>query len=674
MKATRYVILSFLAFSISIFAQTGRVHVTVDQSLPVRGIVDRQPVLDPSVHPVEMPHVSASNLTKQRPHVTNDLFEIGKMANTYCTLGQNRCQIACDPATNSVAVVFRGNDRSPQGNGNSLYVRYSSDGGATWTDKGPNVAAGQTNPSGLSSPRYPEVFLYNPTQSRNISDVKVSLLWPQVMSYGSTTTWGEVHNMSSAFGSKNPVYNKWPSPPNWLIPMQVVPDYINNRLITFIQWVDPSTGTGSREYIVMVSTDAGATWSALDPNFMPAWTTNQVPSNNSAYSLSADVSPDGTHMIMAYISADIVENSVMYLSENHRIAWVESTDGGVTWSFGPEYISLSDIPDRPSPMELNPRLGLNLDVIYDSQNEPHFLVTATTDLNPFNPFDETPTNNELIPEHNDSTYICEVTRKNGEWQMNLIARIRKPVVRRRAFSIRLSSGAEIYETIYNEPHWARDIIGLKVYAKWIDCDSTWKFPYVRNNALLNDTIQNVWVAGRDIRSNTYGGGWSLPQKVTNGTEVAAKYSKLAHFAGNNGEMHVIFTEWGYGDYPDGDPVNADNTVWYIKNVRVDATVPVERESSPVSFRLEQNFPNPFGFGSIAKTSTTMISYTVKEQGRVVLEVLDPLGRLVKTLVDGETGRGRHVVRFEAGNLPSGPYFYRLRLNGRSVTRTMFHLR
>lgn len=82
------------------------------------------------------------------------MTEIGYMANTYATIGDTRNQIACDPQTGTVAVIYRGNDRSTSGDGNTLYIRYSTDGGKTWGQEGDNIA-------NSASPRYPNIFLSN---------------------------------------------------------------------------------------------------------------------------------------------------------------------------------------------------------------------------------------------------------------------------------------------------------------------------------------------------------------------------------------------------------------------------------------------------------------------------------------------------------------------------------
>ncbi len=90
-------------------------------------------------------------------------------------------------------------------------------------------------------------------------------------------------------------------------------------------------------------------------------------------------------------------------------------------------------------------------------------------------------------------------------------------------------------------------------------------------------------------------------------------------------------------------------------------------ASPSEFSLEANYPNPFNAG-------TTIVYRLAREGKVELSVYDLLGRKVRTLVRARKKAGRHVVRFDAGDLPSGVYFYRLRAGDRVQTRKMILLR
>jgi len=80
------------------------------------------------------------------------------------------------------------------------------------------------------------------------------------------------------------------------------------------------------------------------------------------------------------------------------------------------------------------------------------------------------------------------------------------------------------------------------------------------------------------------------------------------------------------------------------------------DALPSAFRLLQNYPNPFN-------PSTTISFDVPQQSHVRLVVCDVLGREVRTLVDEEKQPGRYSVTFDASNLPTGVYLYRLSVSG-----------
>jgi len=91
------------------------------------------------------------------------------------------------------------------------------------------------------------------------------------------------------------------------------------------------------------------------------------------------------------------------------------------------------------------------------------------------------------------------------------------------------------------------------------------------------------------------------------------------------------------------------------------------ESLPAVFSLDGNYPNPFN-------SSTMLRYALPEQGEVLLEVYDVLGRRAAVLVRGLMPAGRHEVRFDASGLSSGVYVGVLRANGRVYTHKMMHVK
>lgn len=85
------------------------------------------------------------------------------------------------------------------------------------------------------------------------------------------------------------------------------------------------------------------------------------------------------------------------------------------------------------------------------------------------------------------------------------------------------------------------------------------------------------------------------------------------------------------------------------------------------FTLAQNYPNPFN-------PQTTIRYILTEEAPVLLQVFSSDGRLVKTLVDEVQQPDLYIQTFDASELASGVYIYRLQAGNRRLVRTMTYLR
>lgn len=88
---------------------------------------------------------------------------------------------------------------------------------------------------------------------------------------------------------------------------------------------------------------------------------------------------------------------------------------------------------------------------------------------------------------------------------------------------------------------------------------------------------------------------------------------------------------------------------------------------PVNYVLEQNYPNPFN-------PSTVIKYSLPERTFVNLMVYNLLGREEAVLVNKEMPAGYHSISFDAGQLPSGIYFYRLQTRNNNLARKMLLIR
>jgi hypothetical protein len=90
-------------------------------------------------------------------------------------------------------------------------------------------------------------------------------------------------------------------------------------------------------------------------------------------------------------------------------------------------------------------------------------------------------------------------------------------------------------------------------------------------------------------------------------------------------------------------------------------------SIPSKAILDQNYPNPFN-------PSTTIRYGLPVRSQVMLKVFNSLGQQLAILQNGELDAGEHEVTFNARDLPSGVYFYRLQTGNYTETKRLLLLR
>jgi hypothetical protein len=86
-------------------------------------------------------------------------------------------------------------------------------------------------------------------------------------------------------------------------------------------------------------------------------------------------------------------------------------------------------------------------------------------------------------------------------------------------------------------------------------------------------------------------------------------------------------------------------------------------ATPIKFILDQNYPNPFN-------PSTTIEFDLSKTSEVTLKVFTILGEEVATLLSASLFSGSHSVEWDASNLASGVYLYRLQAGDYVETKKM----
>ncbi len=230
--------------------------------------------------------------------------------------------------------------------------------------------------------------------------------------------------------------------------------------------------------------------------------------------------------------------------------------------------------------------------------------------------------------------------------------------------------------------------GLSVIQKWIDEPAT-NHGFMIYNPTANDAIEfisreAITLAHRPLLTLRYEGGGTQQAPVAQFTAVEdPAMPGLVNFDASTSfdpDGTIVNYLWDFGDgntgfgvttshvYAATQPYTVTLTVIDNEGLTTAVSTPVltdtEDETLPEGFVLAQNYPNPFN-------PATRISYELPETTEVHLSVHDVIGRTVAELVTAaRQAPGRYEVTFEAGDLPSGVYFYRLQAGAFTQTNTM----
>ncbi len=164
------------------------------------------------------------------------------------------------------------------------------------------------------------------------------------------------------------------------------------------------------------------------------------------------------------------------------------------------------------------------------------------------------------------------------------------------------------------------------------------------------TVVLNWQTATEV--NNY--GFEIERAVTS-TSSVTEWEKVGFVAGHgnsNSPKDYTFTD---------NLLNLNlslNLKYRLKQIDTDGNyqysdeISVELSELLKEYKLEQNYPNPFN-------PSTEISFSIPQAGNVKLTVFNSIGQEVATLMNQQMEQGNHKVKFDASNLTSGIYFYKL---------------
>lgn len=133
----------------------------------------------------------------------------------------------------------------------------------------------------------------------------------------------------------------------------------------------------------------------------------------------------------------------------------------------------------------------------------------------------------------------------------------------------------------------------------------------------------------------------------------------------NSNSKIFFIGFGFESINNNEsPITRNQLMRAILNwFDIPTSIDAENNITVSDFTLFQNYPNPFN-------PSTVISFQLPVNGMVSLKVYNVIGQQVAELVNEVRQAGVHTVEFDASNLPSGVYIYRLNTGNYTSTRKM----
>lgn len=196
--------------------------------------------------------------------------------------------------------------------------------------------------------------------------------------------------------------------------------------------------------------------------------------------------------------------------------------------------------------------------------------------------------------------------------------------------------------------------------------------YYKFNSFGSDSLLILVSLGSKQDNGGAGGGGSTV--IKNSVSTYTKFNIPIYWVSQNPPDSCVIT---FTIYPASPKAHA-GTEYYIDDLSLNNnTTNVENTYSrvPKNFKLYQNYPNPFNPATTIKYSISPeMDANFASATNVQLKVYDVLGNEVTTLVNEKKPAGMYSITWDAANLPSGVYFYKLKTGSYTVIKKMMFLK
>ena len=353
-----------------------------------------------------------------------------------------------------------------------------------------------------------------------------------------------------------------------------------------------------------------------------------------------------------YVIVDFTNPNIIY-AESQNGYLQKSTDGGANFNYARNGINQNEPTNWSTPVIMDPN---NSNILYYGTNRVYRTTNGAANWTAISPdltddgprlgtvttIDVAATNSNVIYAGTDDSHVW-VTTDNGTTWNDVSASLPYRWVTR--VIVDPNNESNVYVTFSGlkwhdpQPHVFKS---SDKGNNWTDISSNLPDAPVNAFAVDNNDPNRLYL-GSDVGAfMSFNGGVSW-QPIADGLPTVSVYDMKIHST----ENYLAIGTHGRSMYK----VDLSQVVNNIQN----------QSTIAENFKLYQNYPNPFN-------PTTKLSFVIGNSSFVTLKVYDVLGKEVATLVNEEKSSGKYSVNFNANNLASGIYFYKLQAG--NFTKTM----